>query len=197
MGCRVNIRILMATAEEIKQSPGSVSKLEGGGLNEQGPQTSQMQGMEDATSPFRLPSDEEVFVTKEAEKRRLQEQKEKQQRLKIWEKKTVSTHAGLKRPKETDIPAAERPEEAGDKKAEGKKKELIQAALDIVKGRMRGGAGKELGEKKMGMQDFVDQKKEMFLVAKTTGILEKERDNLEKLAKERENALALYFYILG
>jgi len=145
---------------------------------------------DDGSNPFRLPSDEEVFVTREAEKRRTQEIKEKQLSLKIWEKNTATSHVPLKKPKDTDIPPADFKEELGERKQK-KKKELIQAALDIVKTRTHGSSGKDLGEKKQGMQEFIDQKKEMFLVVKTTKILNNERDNLEKMADERENALKL------
>ncbi len=174
--------------ERSSMEPGQKQEGEPGRME---PSVTLPENLEDLSSPFRLPSDEEVFVTREAEKRKLQEMKEKQQHLKIWEKKTATTHGALKRPKDTDIPPADIKEEPGEKKTHGKKK-LIQAALDIVKGRVRGGNGKELGEKKQGMQEFVDQKKEMFLVVKTTGILNNEKANLEKMAKERENALELY-----
>ena len=141
-------------------------------------------------NPFRLPSDEEVFVTREAEKRRMQELKEKQKQLKIWEKNTATSQISFKRPKEADIPPAEIKEETDEEKSK-KRKALIQAALDIVNNRVRGSSGKDLYEKKQCMQEFIDQKKEMFLVVKTTKILNNERANLKKTADERENALAL------
>ena len=183
----------MDTAKEVKEeetSPEAGSRYEEEANRNPAEPSMSIDKDEEVTSPFRLPSDEEVFVTREAEKKRLQELKEKQKKLKIWEKKTASTHAGLKRPKETDIPPAEIRGETGKKGK--KKKELIQAALDIVRSRIRGGGGKDLGEKKQAMQEFVDQKKEMFLVVKTTGILSNEKLNLEKMANERESALILY-----
>lgn len=141
-------------------------------------------------NPFRLPSDEEVFVTREAEKRRMQEMKEKQKQLKIWEKNTATSQIAFRRPKESDIPPAEIKEEVDEDKSR-KRKALIQAALDIVNNRIKGSSGKDLYDRKQCMQEFVDQKKEMFLVVKTTKILNDERTNLERMADERENALAL------
>jgi len=141
-------------------------------------------------NPFRLPSDEEVFVTREAEKRRMQEMKEKQKQLKIWEKNTATSQIAFKRPKDSDIPPAEIHEGVDEDKSK-KRKALIQAALDIVNNRSKGASGKDLYDRKQCMQEFIDQKKEMFLVVKTTKILNDERTNLERMADERENALAL------
>ena len=50
-------------------------------------------------SPFKLPSDEEVFITRELERQKRAEQKEIQKVQKIWEKTTASTVNPLKRPK--------------------------------------------------------------------------------------------------
>ncbi len=180
-----------ATANQYsKASPGTAARATMDSGTEKKGEGSQSPApeYEEVANPFRLPSDEEVFVTREAEKRRTQELKEKQMQLKIWEKTTTSTHAPLKRPKETDIPPADFKAEMGEKKQK-KRKELIQAALDIVKGRTHGSSGKDLGEKKQGMQEFIDQKKDMFLVMKTTKILKDEKKNLKKMADERALSL--------
>jgi hypothetical protein len=120
----------------------------------------------------------------------MQEMKEKQKQLKIWEKNTATSQISFKRPKDSDIPPAEIHEEGNEDKSR-KRKALIQAALDIVNTRIKGASGKDLYDRKQCMQEFVDQKKEMFLVVKTTKILNDERTNLERMADERENALAL------
>lgn len=170
-----------------QDQPGSVSR--DNAEQEIGPEILAPVQYED--NPFRLPSDEEVFVTREAEKRRMQEMKERQKQLKIWEKNTATSQIAFKRPKDSDIPPAEIQEDADMDKSK-KRKALIQAALDIVNNRIKGASGKDLYDRKQCMQEFVDQKKEMFLVEKTTKILNDERTNLERMADERENALALY-----
>ena len=42
-------------------------------------------------SPFKLPTDEEVFITREAERMRKDEEKERARHMKIWEKQTSCT----------------------------------------------------------------------------------------------------------
>lgn len=54
-------------------------------------------------SPFRPPTDEEVFITRETEKQKRKEAKEKAKNLKIWDKKTATTKVPLKKIKDADI----------------------------------------------------------------------------------------------
>ena len=54
-------------------------------------------------SPFRPPNDEEVFITRETEKQKRKEAKEKAKNLKIWDKKTATSRVPLKRVKDSDI----------------------------------------------------------------------------------------------
>ena len=57
-------------------------------------------------SPFVQPDDKDVFLARDTEKQRRKDHKEKQKKLKIWEKKTASTRMALKRFKDDDIPPA-------------------------------------------------------------------------------------------
>lgn len=57
-------------------------------------------------SPFRPPNDEEVFITRETEKQKRKEAKEKAKNLKIWDKKTATSRVPLKKVKDSDIPPA-------------------------------------------------------------------------------------------
>jgi hypothetical protein len=54
-------------------------------------------------SPFKLPTDEEVFITREAERLRKDEEKERARHLKIWDKQTACTGSQLKRPRDHEI----------------------------------------------------------------------------------------------
>lgn len=62
-------------------------------------------------SIFRPPNDEEVFVTRETEKQKRKEDKERAQHLKIWEKNTATSAAPLHRVKDRDISPADREED--------------------------------------------------------------------------------------
>lgn len=55
-------------------------------------------------TPFKIPSNDEIFVTREAEKVKMNEEKKKSKDMKIWEKKTAVTASKLCRIKESDIP---------------------------------------------------------------------------------------------
>ena len=57
-------------------------------------------------SPFKLPTDEEVFITRETERQKRKEAKEKAKNLKIWDKKTATSRMPLKRFKDQDIQPA-------------------------------------------------------------------------------------------
>jgi len=59
-------------------------------------------------SIFRPPNDEEVFVTRETEKQKRKEAKERAKNLKIWEKNTATSAAPLHRVKDRDISPAEK-----------------------------------------------------------------------------------------
>jgi hypothetical protein len=77
------------------------SKMSGGGMD-------MMQGFgntskADNISPFKPPNEEQVFITREAEKQKQKEAKEAAKHLKIWEKKTATSRMPLKRVKERDI----------------------------------------------------------------------------------------------
>ena len=63
------------------------------------------------SSPFKPPNDEEVFVTRETEKLKKLEAKEKAKHLKIWEKNTATSRAPLRRVKDKDIRPAENEEQ--------------------------------------------------------------------------------------
>ena len=56
-------------------------------------------------SPFRPPNEEQVFITREAEKQKKKEEKEAAKHLKIWDKKTATSRMPLKRVKDGDINA--------------------------------------------------------------------------------------------
>ncbi len=58
-------------------------------------------------SPFKPPNDEEVFITRETEKQKRKEAKEKAKNLKIWDKKTATSRVPLKKVKDSDIAPAQ------------------------------------------------------------------------------------------
>jgi len=57
----------------------------------------------DTTSPFRAPNEEQVFITREAEKQKKKEAKEASKHLRIWDKKTATSRQPLRRIRDADI----------------------------------------------------------------------------------------------
>ena len=90
------------------------------------------QDLLETKSPFRLPTDEEVFITREAERLQKQEIKEKIKTMKIWDKQTSCTKGQLKRPTDADFSIRPIEESQMQQFVRPKERNLITAALEIV-----------------------------------------------------------------
>mmetsp|Transcript_62189 Transcript_62189/g.71288 ORF Transcript_62189/g.71288 Transcript_62189/m.71288 type:complete len:543 (-) Transcript_62189:251-1879(-) len=135
-------------------------------------------------SPFKLPTDEEVFITRETERQKRKEAKDKAKNLKIWDKKTSSCRSQLKRPKDSDILPATIEENVEDS-FPMKQRGIIAQAMDIVNQRK----SQPKDHKKENVMEFVEQKKEMFLVEMSLGII---GDEIQKLKDQSDkNKMAL------
>ena len=87
------------------------------------------------TSPFAQPEDKDVFLQRDTEKQRKKEMKERQKKMKIWEKKTASTRMGYKRYRDEDIkPASTAEFEVNFSRTN---REQIMEAKRIVKSRVQ------------------------------------------------------------
>jgi|JI6StandDraft_1071083.scaffolds.fasta_scaffold04408_5 hypothetical protein len=73
-----------------------------------------------------------------------------------------------------------------DKKLIEVPSEVIQDAIELINHRKK---NKDLGSKKEVIGDILEQKKEMFLVTMTHGIIEEEISSLKRQADERKQAL--------
>ena len=143
------------------------------------------QDIEEFQSPFRLPTDEEVFITREAERLQKQEVKEKVRNMKIWDKQTACTKGQLKRPNEDDFNIKPVEEKELQQFPRSKERNLITAALEIVNQR-----GKlPQNQKSENIRDYVEQKKEIFRVEMKYRILKEEREKIKKRISNKEAAL--------
>ena len=91
-------------------------------------------GFENHISPFRPPNEEQVFLTREAEKQRKKEAKEANKHLKIWDKKTATSRMPLKRIKDEDIEPMKTEENMYNYNAQTRG--FISAAVNIAKSRV-------------------------------------------------------------
>ena len=148
-------------------------------------------GGDAGTSPFRPPNDEEVFVTRETEKQRRKEQKEAAKHLKIWEKNTATSAAPLIRVKDTHIAPAE--EAAGTSSYSKKSNTAINRAMHIARSRVQ--FPKE--QRAQNINEFIDQKKEMFLAELACNTVDEEIKQLEIKLQRRDKTLLLSKKELG
>lgn len=136
------------------------------------------------TSPFRLPTDEEVFITREAERAKRQEEKEKEKTLKIWEKMTTNSQNQLQRPKDTEFPLPEISEVPVVDFYPKKHKHIIAAALEIVDSRKK----QPKQTRPENTREFVEQKKEMFRLEMSNRILKDEIKKIDERGLNKELA---------
>lgn len=103
---------------------------------------------------------------------------------KIWDKPTASCRNPLKRFDKFEMPVDEKYVPVNNYNT--KEKKLIETALEIIQMRKK---NKDLVGKTETIVDILEQKKEMFLVTMTHGIIEKEIRNLKDQADQRDRAL--------
>ena len=139
-----------------------------------------MSGQNDSVSPFKPPNEEQVFITREAEKQKKKEAKEAAKHLKIWDKKTATSRMPLKRVKDEDIKPLHVDENVYNFNANTRG--FISAACLIAKSRVQ--FPRE--QRPQNIDEFVNQKKEMFLVELSNNTIDNEIKDLE-LKKNRKH----------
>lgn len=144
-------------------------------------------------SPFKLPTDEEVFLYREREKQKKQELKAKATTTKIWDKKTASSKHQLHHYKKFEGEKNDSDRKKVKKGYSSKDQTLIKSALDIIKNRER---EKEQIPKKEGVVELIEQKKEMFLVTMSHGILENEIERLKQIYLDKKYALEQFCFFV-
>lgn len=144
------------------------------------------------TSPFHVPSDEEVFLQREAEKAKFEELKQLSRGLRIWDKPTANSRSPLKRLKDTDIPPTSFEEGNFHYNYNSTQRGYISAAMNIAKS--RGNFSMEPlvlpgGKTKQDIHDFINQKKEMFLVELSQNVIKDKIEELDFKNKRKAKAL--------
>ena len=137
-------------------------------------------GQNENVSPFKPPNEEQVFITREAEKQKKKEAKEAAKHLKIWDKKTATSRMPLKRIKDEDIKPLQSDENVYNFNANTRG--FISAACLIAKSRVQ--FPRE--QRPQNIDEFINQKKEMFLVELSNNTIGNEIKDLE-LKKNRKN----------
>ena len=133
-------------------------------------------------NPFQLPADEEVFSMREVERQRKLEERERNKKLKIWEKTTGASKMSSIRPIRTTFKKVEQESLKGEKAKSSVG--VAQAASAALKGsEWRAKTEKE------NMTEFIAKKREMFLVQMSLDTKREEIRKLEEKAQMKEEAL--------
>jgi hypothetical protein len=152
-------------------------------MDQAGRTLSREEGFDKDRSPFRPPNDEEVFVTRETEKQKKRENKEMAKSLKIWDKNTATSKAPLRRVKDSDIsPAEQKIKLPNFNKGQTA---LISSAMHLARARVQ--FPRE--DRAQNINEFVDQKKEMFLAELAYNTVAMEIDALETKKERRRTTL--------
>ncbi|OQR97873.1 hypothetical protein ACHHYP_09865 [Achlya hypogyna] len=130
-----------------------------------------------SANPFTLPSDEEVFHMRDDVKRRKEEDRERNAKLKIHEKITNSSKRGNIRRFKFDDSAPDLLTVTQSKQTRG----LVAAATAAISSDRR--------REKENMADFIAKKREMFLVQMSLDTKREEIRKLEEKAQLKEEAL--------
>lgn len=133
---------------------------------------------------FKTPDDKDLFLARDAQKQKRIEAKEKSKNLKIWDKKTATSRLPLKRFRDADLP----PSDAGKQVIvfnNPSDKDIIDAAKNICKERVQF----PKDHRSQNAYEFIEQKKEMFLVQLSHNTIKKEIDALETKIERKVKAL--------
>ena len=128
---------------------------------------------DDGGSPFKPPNDEEVFLTRETEKQKKKDAKEKSKNMKIWDKKTASNRAPLRRVHEHDIELPEKRDNTA--LYNGYQRSNISAAMHITRSRIQNARDEGV----QNIHEYIEQKKEMFQAELAFNTVQEEIKDLE------------------
>eukprot|EP00746_Dinoflagellata_sp_MGD_P160445 gnl/MRDRNA2_/MRDRNA2_87199_c0_seq1.p1 gnl/MRDRNA2_/MRDRNA2_87199_c0~~gnl/MRDRNA2_/MRDRNA2_87199_c0_seq1.p1 ORF type:complete len:562 (+),score=196.72 gnl/MRDRNA2_/MRDRNA2_87199_c0_seq1:100-1785(+) len=125
-------------------------------------------------NPFRLPPDDQIFLMREIERNQRAEDREKVKRLKVHEKTTASSRIHrIRRLQDDDAPApVSEPNTARGRTGR---------SVDTI--------GRDPRREKENITDFVEKKKEMFLVQMSLDVKKAEILKLDEKAKMKDDAL--------
>jgi hypothetical protein len=116
-----------------------------------------------------------VFITRETEKQKRKEAKERAKNLKIWDKKTSTSRMPLRRVKDADIAPMQMEDNIYNFNSE--QRGYISSAMHIAKSRVS--FTREAQLRPQNIKEFVDQKKEMFLVELSFNTVKQEIEELD------------------
>jgi len=124
-------------------------------------------------NPFRLPPDDQIFLIREQERQKRVEDRERVKRLHVWEKTTASSRVHRSR----------RLDDTGDEAAM-----QVQSARTARSGRTES-MNRESRREKEKVADFVEKKRDMFLIQMSLDVKKAEILKLDEKTKQKDEAL--------
>lgn len=127
----------------------------------------------DEDNPFRLPPDDQIFLIREQERQKRVEDRERVKSLRVWEKTTASSRVHRNR----------RVEDTGDEVAM-----QVQSARTARSARTES-IVRDARREKENVADFVEKKRDMFLIQMSLDVKKAEILKLDEKAKQKDEAL--------
>jgi len=125
-------------------------------------------------NPFRLPPDDQIFLIREQERQQRLQERERVKHLKVWEKQTASSRVLLG--KKIGDAVAEASASAAPKKT-------------MRRSKSESGVVRDARREKENVADFVEKKREMFLVQMSLDVKNAEIKKLVEKAVQKDDAL--------
>lgn len=125
-------------------------------------------------NPFRLPPDDQIFLIREQERQQRLQERERVKHLKVWEKQTASSRVLLG--KKIGDAVAQASASAAPKKT-------------MRRSKSDSGVVRDARREKENVADFVEKKREMFLVQMSLDVKNAEIKKLVEKAVQKDDAL--------
>ncbi|XP_074813730.1 cilia- and flagella-associated protein 100 isoform X3 [Natator depressus] len=135
-------------------------------------------------NPFKIPSDMDIFLLRDKERERAKAERERKKTLKVHEKMTYST---MMNAKQSGFKKELQKEEDAEDRALAAEAKRLKALQESISWKIAVTKDQQV-EKEM-LHEYIDKKRQMFLLQYTVAIKRDEIQKLENLAAEEEAKL--------
>ncbi|XP_054833223.1 cilia- and flagella-associated protein 100 isoform X2 [Eublepharis macularius] len=135
-------------------------------------------------NPFKIPSDVDIFLLRDKQKEKAKLERERRKTLKVHEKMTCSTMMGAK---QTGFKRQIQMEEEAEDKEFAAEAERLKALRESISWKIA--VTKDQVVERETIYDYINQKRQMFLLQYAVTVKKDEIQKLEKLAVEEEAKL--------
>ncbi|XP_060095650.1 cilia- and flagella-associated protein 100 [Heteronotia binoei] len=135
-------------------------------------------------NPFKIPSDIDIFLLRDKQKEKARLERDRRKMMKVHEKMTCSTMMGAK---QSGFKRQIQMEEEAEDKEFAAEAERLKALRESISWKIA--VTKDQVVERETMYDYVNQKRQMFLLQYAVTVKKDEIQKLEKLAAEEESKL--------